>query len=83
MDQLLDIATGYASVLHHLRDTGEDRLRVVAARRQDLAGYNASILSDQYEVGKGAADIDAEATRKISIHDLFIIPEVFGPSALT
>jgi hypothetical protein len=72
MDQLFDIAAGYARVLQHVRDTTEDRLGVVGARRQNLAGYKASILGDQYEVGKGAADIDAEATRRISIHGLLL-----------
>ena len=43
-------------------------LGIVAARRQNLAGDKAPVLSDEYEIGKGAADIDAEATHKFSVH---------------
>jgi hypothetical protein len=39
-----------------------------------------SVAGEEDEVGKSAADIDAEAARKISIHSLFITPTVFGLS---
>src|SRR5215469_13201109 len=79
MNELLDIPAGYARLLQHVRDTSEDRLGVIAACREDLAGDKASVAGEEDEVGKSAADIDAEATRKISIHSLFITPTVFGP----
>src|SRR6516164_6842525 len=79
MDQLLDIVAGYARLPQHVSDTRKDRLGVIAARRQDLAGDKASAAGEEDEVGKGPADIDAEATRKISIHGLFITPAIFGP----
>jgi hypothetical protein len=77
MNQLLDMATGYARLLQHVGDTSEDRLSVITARRQDLAGDKASVSGEEDKVGKGAADIDAEPTHKISIHSL-IARTVFG-----
>jgi len=68
MDQLLDVAAGDACLLQHVGDASEDRLGVIAARRQDLASDKGSIGSKEDEVGKGAADIDPEAARKLSIH---------------
>ena len=76
MYQLLDIAAGYAGFLKHVHDTGEDRLGVIAARRQDLPGDKGAVAGEEDEVGKSAADIDTEATRKISIHSLLISPTV-------
>src|SRR5215471_11042523 len=77
MYQLPDIAAGYACFLKHVRDTGEDRLGVIAARRQDLPDKGA-VAGEEDEVGKSAADIDTEATRKISIHSLLISPHGLG-----
>jgi len=72
MYQLLDIAAGDAGFLKHVLDTGEDRLGVIAARRQDLPGDKGAVAGEEDEVGKSAADIDTEATRKISIHSFLI-----------
>jgi hypothetical protein len=47
---------------------------------QHLAGDKASAAGEEDEVSKSAADIDPEATRKMSIYSLFITPTVFGPS---
>ena len=70
MYQLLDMVTGHARFLQHVRDTSEDRFGVITARRQHLAGDKASVSGDENKVGKGAANIDAETTHKISIHSL-------------
>ena len=72
MYQLLDIVTSYTRLTQHIYDTSEDRLGVIAARRQDLTGDKAAPVGEEDRVGKGAADIDAQATRRISIHGLFI-----------
>src|SRR5277367_5061900 len=70
MDQLLHAVAGYACLLKHLADPGEVRLGVIAAGRQDFAGGGAPVLGDENEVGKGAADVDAEAANRISGHCL-------------
>lgn len=85
MDHLLDIASAYAGLFQHVRDTSEDRLGVIAARRQDLAGHMTSLAGEEDKIGKSAAHIDAKTTRKISVHSLFTSPTVCssGPPDIT
>ena len=70
VDQLPHAVAGDARLLEHIVDPGEDRLGVIAAGRQHLAGNDVPVPGDEDQVGKGAADIDAEATRGISGHCL-------------
>src|SRR5262245_29616139 len=68
VDQLFHAVPGDARLLEQGADTGEDGLGVVTAGRQDLAAGDTPVLGDEDEIGKGAADIDAEATRGSSGH---------------
>ena len=70
VDQLPHAVAGDARLLEHIVDPGEDRLGVIAAGRQHLAGNDVPVLGDEDQVGKGAADIAADATRGISGHCL-------------
>ena len=71
MDQFFDAVAGYAGLCKHVANSAENRLGVIPAIREDLAAGDAPVLGGEDEVGKGAADIDAQAASMISGHFIF------------
>jgi hypothetical protein len=71
MDQFFDAVAGYAGLCKHVANSAENRLGVIPAGREDLAAGDAPVLGGEDEVGKGAADIDAQAASMISGHFIF------------
>ena len=58
---LVDVAARQFRFREHFGQAIDDRLRIVADAGRDFLGVNDAVAAQQHDVGKSAADIDADA----------------------